>query len=408
MRAKLTRPTNLPSLLVLFLLPSLLLPGHLQGQESTQVTFGGQVRPRFESRTPVGGDWNSFTSMRVRAALDARLEGNVRVFVQFQDVRLFGEESNTLSDYEGDNIDLHQGFLELTDVPSLGGALRVGRQELALGEQRLVGTVNWSQQGRSFDGVRYTTPPKDGLKVDLFAMKLREETSGTQDWDSSFLGAYGAFPIGEGSSLDVYGLLVTDSREDNGSEVTVGGLWRGTAGPIDLRAEASLQTGDRSGSNVSAYMVGLRAGGKLHEKVTATLWYDYLSGDDDPNDDEVGVFNTLFATNHAFYGFYDLFLDLPSHTGGLGLKDTAIKFAFTLSPETSLRVDLHNFQSAQEGTLSTQSLANELDLTLSHQLSSALALQGGYSYVQAKDGIKELERLSENAQWVYLMLNASF
>jgi len=32
----------------------------------------------------------------------------------------------------------------------------------------------------------------------------------------------------------------------------------------------------------------------------------------------------------------------------------------------------------------------------------------GYSYVQAKDGIKELERLSENAQWVYLMLNAAF
>ncbi len=379
---------------------------HAQG--TTQVTFSGQVRPRFERRTPVDGEWNGFTSMRVRAALEARLEGSVRIFMQFQDVRFFGEEGNTLGDYSADNIDLHQGYLELTDVPSLGGALRIGRQELALGEQRLVGSVNWAQQGRSFDGIRYTTPQKDGLKVDFFAMKLREETAGTHDWDQSFLGAYGAIPVGDGGSLDLYGLMTTDSRDENGSELTFGGLWRGTAGPLSLRAEGSLQTGERGGEDVSAYMMGVRAGGNLHEKVTATLWYDYLSGDDDPSDDEVGVFNTLFATNHAFYGFYDLFLNIPAHTGGLGLKDAAIKFAFTLSPTTSLRADLHNFRSAQEGDLSTQSLANELDLTLNHRISGGLTMVTGYSYVQAKDGIKELGRLSENAQWLFLMLNAVF
>jgi hypothetical protein len=379
----------------------------IRGQER-EVTLGGQVRPRFESRKTGEEDWSSFTSMRVRAALDARLEESVRVFVQLQDVRLFGEEANTLGDYRADNFDLHQGFVELTEVPSLGGALRVGRQELALGEQRLVGSVNWTQQGQSFDGLRYTTPSEDGLKVDLFAMKLREEATGTQEWESSFLGAYGAVPVGEEGSMDLFGLLSTDSREGNGGEFTFGGLWRGVAGPVDLRVEGSLQMGERDGTSVSAFMGGVRAGGKLHESVTATFWYDYLSGDDDQTDDEIGVFNTLFATNHAFYGFYDLFLNIPAHTGGLGLKNAALKFAFALGPATSLRVDLHNFQSAERGDLSTQSLANELDLTLNHRLLEAVTLVSGYSFVEAKEGIKDLERLSDNAHWFYLMLNAAF
>ncbi len=290
----------------------------------------------------------------------------------------------------------------------MGGALRIGRQELALGEQRLVGAVNWAQQGRSFDGFRYTTPSLGGMEVEIFAMKLREDTSETHDWESSFAGAYGTLPLGDAGSLDVYGLLTTDTREDNGGEITFGGLWKGKAGPIDLRLESSLQTGERNGTEVSAYMVGLRAGAKIHESATATLWYDYLSGDDDPDDEKIGVFNTLFATNHAFYGLADYFLNIPVHTGGLGLKDAAVKFAFVLSPKTGLKVDFHNFRSAQEGELSTQSLANELDLTLTYRLSSALTVMSGYSYVQAKDGIKELGRLSENAQWVYLMLNAAF
>jgi hypothetical protein len=400
-----TKPGSPP---VVFLLGLFLLPASLKGQSSPQVTFGGQVRPRVESRTPVDGEWNSFTSLRVRAALHARLEEGVRVFVQFQDVRLLGEESNTLGDYRADNFDLHQGFVELAGVPAIGGALRVGRQELALGEQRLVGTVNWTQQGRSFDGLRYTTPSGDGTKVDLFAMKLKEDTSDSHDWESSFLGAYGTLLLGEGGSLDLFGLLTTDSREDSGNEFTFGGLWKGKAGPIDLRFEGSLQTGHRGESDVSAFMVGARAGAKVHESVTATLWYDYLSGDEDPGDEETGVFNTLFATNHAFYGSYDLFLNIPAHTGGLGLRDTALKLSFVLSSTANLGMDFHNFQTAEEGDLSTQSLANELDLTLRYRLADTLTMVGGYSYVQAKDGIKELGRLSENAHWFFLMLDASF
>ena len=260
------------------LLAVLAVAGPLSAQQP-EIKLSGQVRPRLEGRTPVNDSWDLFTSMRVRAALEARLESQVRVFVQFQDVRIFGEEGNTLGDYRADNFDLHQGYLELGAVPKVGGVFRVGRQEMALGEQRLVGAVNWAQQARSFDGARYTTPALGKVRLDVFGMKLRDETAGTQEFDSNFLGAWGNLDMEEIGSLDLFGLFVTDSRDQGSDLQTFGALWRATAGPLRLRVEGSLQGGSRGGENVSAHMLGISAGGDISDKGTLTVLFDHLSGD---------------------------------------------------------------------------------------------------------------------------------
>lgn len=380
--------------------------GSLSAQEAT-VTFGGQVRPRMERRTPMDGSWNSFTSMRVRAQLAAQLEQNARVFIQLQDVRLFGEESNTLGDYRADNFDLHQGFVELGSVPGVGGTLRIGRQEMAFAEQRLIGAVGWAQQGRSFDGIRYATPAGKALSIDFFGMMTRESASTAHDEDAALLGAFGTLQVGSGS-LDLFGILDTNNEEDPTDEVTLGANWRATAGPISLRLEGSVQTGERGGQDVSAFMVGARVGGRISERATLTFWYDHLSGDDDPEDGETAVFNTLYATNHAFYGLADLFLNIPVHTGGLGLRDSAIKLSFTPEERTTVNIDFHDLRATEQRSLSTTSFARELDLTVRYRLSGAVAVQGGYSYAAVDDGLKELGRFSDDVQWMYLMLNSVF
>ena len=376
--------------------------------QDTRVTFGGQVRPRMESRAAGEDTRETFTSMRVRAQLQAVLTEDARVFVQLQDVRLFGEEASTLGDFSANALDLHQGYLELgfgTDHPS---KLRVGRQALALGEQRLIGAVEWTQQGRSFDGARFTATSLGSLTLDLFAMKLQEKSSATWDFDGDFLGAFGTVDLRAAGSLDLYTLLTRDSREEGTDEHTLGALWKGAAGPVDLRIEGSLQGGERNGADVSAWMVGARAGMAVHEKATLTLWYDHLSGDDDPDDGEARVFNTLFATNHAFYGAADYFLNIPVHTGGLGLRDAALKLALGPWDGTTLKADLHAFSTAEEGSLSTRSLARELDLTLTHPMGPGLTAVAGISFVQARDGIRELGRLEDDATWGFLMVNAVF
>ena len=42
-------------------------------------------------------------------------------------------------------------------------------------------------------------------------------------------------------------------------------------------------------------------------------------------DKKYNVFNTLYATNHKYYGFMDYFIDIPRHTYGLGLIDIHAK-----------------------------------------------------------------------------------
>jgi hypothetical protein len=388
---------------VLLLVTSTALPA-----QQRQLTFGGQVRPRLESRAQGEGTGETFTSMRVRVQVQALLGDAGQVFIQLQDVRYFGEETNTLEDFRADALDLHQGYLEIGLGSGMGGTLRVGRQVLALGEERLVGAVEWTQQGRSFDGARFTASPAGALRVDLFALKLQEKSSATFDFDGDFLGGYGTVDLQEGGSLDLYALLTRNSQAGGNDEHTVGGLWKAQAGPVDLRFEGSLQGGQREGAEVSAYMLGGRAGMAIHERATLTLWYDHLSGDNDPNDDEVKVFNTLFATNHAFYGAADYFLNIPLHTGGLGLRDASVKLAVNPTESTELSVDFHALSTAAGGDLSTRSLARELDLSLTRRMGSGLTAVGGYSFVQARDGIKELGRLEKNAHWAYLMLNAVF
>lgn len=395
-----------PVVLILLTLMAMLEP--VGAQQRSDITFGGQVRPRFESREPVDGSWDHFTSMRVRANVSAALERGIKVFIQVQDVRLWGEETNTLTDFQADNFDLHQGYIEIGELPFVDGSLKVGRQELAFAEQRLIGSVNWTQQGRSFDGIRLSTSVA-GHKLDLFGMKLAENTASTQTDDANLVGAYSTVSTGEVGDLDLYWLYNETSTAAGTKQSTLGGRWVNSFGAIDVRFEGSYQFGERDGSDVSAYMFGGRLGTSIAEqKVGVTLLYDYLSGDPDPSGGDVEVFSTLFATNHAFYGAADLFLDIPAHTGGHGLQDAAVRLTFNLKDGLRAGADLHSFHAADQGTLSTARFGEEIDLSLTYRHSQALSIVGGYSFVRVGDGLKELDRLTENSQWTYLMMNVSF
>ncbi|NIP78292.1 MAG: alginate export family protein, partial [Gemmatimonadetes bacterium] len=100
--------------------------------------------------------------------------------VQVQDVRVWGGELGT-TDPSADGLDLHQGWLELGDAGSGALSLRVGRQELAYGGERLVGALNWAQQARSFDGARLRLRPSAGLVLDGIGTWIGDEDAGRPD-----------------------------------------------------------------------------------------------------------------------------------------------------------------------------------------------------------------------------------
>lgn len=387
-------------------LAALLIAGSAAPLLAQDVQMSGQIRPRYEFRDPAGGGKDEFSSMRVRMGLRAMLESNVTVFAQFQDVRLFGEETSTLADFSADNLDLHQGWLSYRGEKLDWLTTTVGRMETNLGGQRLVGAVGWTQQGRSFDGLRFDMAPEWG-NIAVMAYKLGDETAATVAFDSEFYGTYAVLDdVGPGS-LDLYWLYDrVEGAVETGQHTT--GARYAFPGTINGRLEASFQSGTRAGMDVSAYMMGGRLGTTFADgDATATLWYDRLSGDD-PGTSEVEVFHTLFATNHKFYGFADLFLNIPVHTAGAGLADAAVKLAWSPSASLRLAADLHRFSAVEAGAISDMHFADEIDLTVSHRYTPNLVMTAGMSRVLQGERLGAIGRLGEDMTWFYVMLDAIF
>lgn len=372
------------------------------------VKFSGQVRPRYESRDVGEAARDGFTSMRVRTALQAVVDSGLTIFVQVQDVRLWGEESSTLGDFRADNFDVHQAYIRYRGQKMEWLTATVGRQETNFGGQRLVGAVGWTQQGRSFDGARLDLVGDRGA-VSLVAYTLADATSATHDADAELFGAYATIrEVGPGA-LDLYLLYDRGDGADATDQQTFGVRYAFARNAVSGRFEASAQRGDRGGESVSAYMFGGRLGASFGEgRGSATLWYDQLSGDDDLTDDETRVFSTLYATNHKFYGFADLFLDVPAHTAGAGLRDAALKASWTLADGVTLSADLHRLSAVEQRSLSTTHFADELDVTLSHRYSANLGVTAGLSYVSVGDALTEIGRLADNMTWAYVMFDAAF
>ncbi len=373
---------------------------------AADLQWAGQVRPRMEFRDPfAAGDGDSFTIMRTRLQVKSTLERQTSVLIQWQDVRLWGEESNTLGDFSADQIDLHQAYIDFTDFANRGFDLRLGRQEINLGGQRLVGAVGWAAQGRSFDGARLTLAP-GGTKIDLIGIRLADATA-TAHADNAYLtGAYATLPGTLKAELFLLHNLIYRSAGASTDQITLGLRQAGQIGAFPYRVEAAYQTGERGGEDVAALLVGLRAGTQLG-RGTATLWFDYLSGDDDPSDGETKVFDTLYATNHKFYGSADLFLDIPAHTAGGGLRDMAIKLSWPLGP-IALKADIHSFALAAKGGLDSAHLGEEIDLALSHKYSGNVQLTAGLSHVLADDALAAIGRLADNATWTFFSIDAHF
>jgi len=402
------KPTRLVLASLLLLMPT-------SFAVAQDIKVGGQLRPRGEFRDPFSGgagDSDAFVSMRARANITALLEKNITIFLQVQDVRLWGEETNTLTDFNANNFDLHQGYIDIkSNDKNLFG--RVGRQEVNWGGQRLVGAVGWTQQGRSFDGVMLGGSGGFG-KVNIFAAQLGNAVASGIDRDSELLAGYGTIDVAENQAVDLY---VVFNRADNPAgtantdteQTTFGARWVGVGNGFVYRAEGSFQTGQRGGTDVSAYMFGGRVGyGFLDGDARLTLWYDYLSGDDDADDGELKVFDTLFATNHKFYGFADLFLNIPAHTAGQGLQDLALKFAVVPADDWRLGVDAHSFRLAKTGGFESGHLGEEVDLVATWTYSPNLTIQGGAAFVIQDDTWADIGRLSENMTWLYLMMDAKF
>lgn len=365
-----------------------------------------QVRPRLELDTlrdgaSGNGEWAISQRARIGVAAEAP---HFLALVVVQDVRVWGSEADTLKDFVGDAMDVHEAWARYRTGD--GFNLTIGRQELAFDEQRLVGAVDWTQQGRAFDAARIwgRSGPWNG---ELAAAVLTEGAlAGTgKDKDKVALLLRGGWdPIKEDRPgvVDLVSITESDASAEQLRE-TVGLYASGATGPLSGRIEGYAQLGSMAKSDYSGWMAGVQGtlAPKMGGKPKFTLWFDNLSGDDDVTDSKLKAFQSPFGTNHKFYGIMDVMcFSEGCWVDGRGLRDAAFKFEIMPVAKVKLNLDAHAFLAAAEQTSGQDSsLGQELDLWAAGPVGKNVTLSGGASALMRPDLDPDM--------WAFVMLDVA-
>ena len=385
-----------PSLLTALCVSLLAIPparGEEPASTGPQLTFqlSAQERARFNYKPDFDfdGDLSGSWSISNRARVGLRVQyGVVGGFIQIQDVRNWGSEFNpknqgegTLFDWAADGLDVHQAYGEIKSPYGL--MVRIGRQEIAWHGHRLIGTVGWTDQARSFDAVRVVY---EGEKVGAEAMYsllldrpvAAEADTSDRDDDVHLVGVRGGPRLGDPLALD--GLVVL--RFDRGAQealATFGGHAKGKAGDFKYEVEGYGQAGSRGDATVLAFLVGVRAGVVIPQAAKLYLGggFDVVSGDADGTDSVIRTFDTLYATNHKFYGHVDRYLALPLHTGGQGLIDGMFNLGLTPHESVSIKLDVHVFAAPSPADADRAFHGAEIDFNASWKPIKPLKIAAG-------------------------------
>jgi len=309
------------------------------GQLTDWFSLRGEFRGRLEGFT--GGGFkpdNSDGYMLDRFRLNATVAPTplAKFVVQVQDARVFDKEAGGLAAPLRDTLDLRMAYGEFGGARNM---VRVGRQELAFGEQRLIGHLNWVNDARSFDGARATITRR-AFKFDVFAtsvVTIQPEAFDKSGGGNALYGFYGSsttaipkatiepyvfFRKSEGLTLETGGL--GDIHQTTMGTRLVGKLPR----DFDYGVEMAGQLGSVGTDDVRAWAghwVGGRTFMKSAGKPRPFLEFNYASGDTDPKDGVRGTFDQLYPTGHDKLGLADQvgWRNVDHLRGGVEIKPKA-------------------------------------------------------------------------------------
>jgi hypothetical protein len=410
--------------------------------EAADVSFSGQIRPRFnlDQDTTDGTKTSKTFSSRVRLNAKANVNANTEVFLQFQSVGTwgtndaFGEAGTRVSagggaGFQGqasDNladVGFHQAYVTLKNFAGQAVDAKIGRQEVILDGHRLFGNTGWTDGAETKDAIRLTHAGGNHAINYIFIESSNEDSGvGSLKNDRANVHVLHTNTQGVlGGALSGYFTITNDAATDTtGSNeenwYTLGARQAGKMLGIDYRVEYYHQLGEAgnlataSGYGITngrdadrdANMVGVRLGKKIGSGAV-TLWYDRLSGvdDDDQSSGDWGAFDTMYDTGHKFYGFQDFYLARNgAGTRFFGLQDIAIKTKMSPRAGWTLKADVHHFRTATDlsggdadGIITSladaatvingamdSDLGTEVDLTVVHKYDANTKIVAGYSH----------------------------
>src|SRR5262249_40473919 len=153
--------------------------------------------------------------------------------------------------------------LKICDIDGHPAYVRVGRQELLLGSQRLISPLDWANTRRTFEGVRVF---RQGEKFDVDAFWASPVVPNPEKFDSvndrrNFAGIWTTYRPQKGHFLDAYYLVLDDAgpvpsplapKPQPFTVHTLGSRYAGDCNHFLWDFEGMVQVGQREAQHIIA------------------------------------------------------------------------------------------------------------------------------------------------------------
>lgn len=406
---------------------------HINKELPGWLRFSGEYRMRLE-----GFDGGGFKPDTSDAYLLSRLRINMRVSptywmrfqFQGQDAQSFWKNTKPDAPPFENTMDIRQAYAEFGKAEAPSVLLRVGRQELFFGDQRLIGHLNWTNTARSFDAARLTLQHSK-YKVDLFAssvVNLKEATVDKSSGGNDLHGAYGSITkVVPNATIEPYVLwrLARGTKTEAGlggktDRKVYGGRFVGKLpANFDYNIEAVGQTGSVGTDTIRAAASHAALGytlASVTKKPRIVLEYNYASGDENPTDGKQQTFDQLYPTGHDKYGLADQvgWKNIHDLRAGVEYKATT-KLNMSLFYHSwwldSPRDALYNAAGAPivrvpSGTAGHH-VGQEADFQMTYGLNAVTSIGGGYAHIFPGTFLKNATP-GKQYRYPYVMVTYSF
>ena len=382
----------------------------LKGLAGGKLDLGGEARVRYHSENNhrglgLTGRDDEFWLTRLRFFSNYRVNDYFRIYGEYLYADSGGEFFNNRP-IEENRGEIQNLFLDTSLTENL--SLRVGRQELLLGNQRLISPLDWANTRRTFQGARGTYKGDDWTVDGFFVNPVNRNAANESKIDDAnedvdFYGVYASTSKFDIGTIDAYYLGLSNDIA-NFDYHTIGGRVAGKSeSGLLYEVEGGVQFGSNSpgfGNHSAGFFtggLGRQVNVAKNWKPTVWAWYDWASGGDDvPAARGDNGFDHLFPLGHKYNGFMDLF-------GRRNLNDVNFQFiAPILGPKVKMILWYHHFFLDQATTpygltlapynagnaAGDRELGQEIDILFNINLNPRNNVLLGYSHFNSGDYFK--------------------
>lgn len=406
-----------------------------------KLDIGGSMRLRFEHSDDFNiqryadSSRDGFLLHRSRLDFNLSFSEQAHFYTQFQDARVynsdFGKDDFTLGCPYWNSFDLRQGYLEWRRIGETPFGLKLGRQSIFYGDNRIWGPGEWGNVGRyTWDAVKLIAEAKPAEVHFLFARRVTYDDHKFVDNHDANLDIFGAYAMLKNlpCKLDLFWLTkytdpyIVISKQGATADLsthTIGFYIDGKfSGGWDYGGTFAHTFGDRNDARVEAYGANTRLGYTFEAPWQPRLGaeYTYASGDSDSDDGVYRTFDGAFGAVDKMYGRMNLF-------SWMNIHDFQLSSSVNPTKKTKASLDWHLFyldeakdawyycngrpQRHDPTGQAGSTVGQEIDLVVSHSYSDHLKFQAGYAHFFPGGFLKDTGP-SPDADWVFFQMLYSF